>query len=121
MGDSRVTAASWYGTHMDPTRIDVKVDGAKREFSIGGLEIVFHHTPGHSPGSSVLTLRSDDKLVLFGQDVHGPLNEVLRSSRGDYIRSLEFLISLEADILCEGHFGIISGREKVRKFIESFL
>jgi len=31
------------------------------------------------------------------------------------------MLSLDADILCEGHFGVYVGREKVRDFIESFL
>ncbi len=120
-GDSIVTAARWYGTHMEPVKIDIKVEGARQDFTLGGLEIAFLHAPGHSPGSSVLTVRSDGRLVLFGQDVHGPLNDVLRSSRSDYIRSLEFLISLDADILCEGHFGVFQGKDTVRRFIESFL
>ncbi len=62
-----------------------------------------YHIPGHSPGSAALTVESEGKLVLFGQDVHGPLNDVLKSNRDDYIHSLEFLLSLDADILCEGH------------------
>ncbi len=121
MGDSRVTAASWYGTHMEPLKIDVKVEESVCEFTIGGLALTFHHTPGHSPGSAVLTMMSNDKLVLFGQDVHGPLNGTLRSNRGDYVKSLEYLLSLDADILCEGHFGVFVGKEKVRDFIESYL
>lgn len=59
--------------------------------------------------------------VLFAQDVHGPLHPMLLSSREDYLHSLEHLISLEADILCEGHFGIYKGKERVKEFIESFL
>ncbi len=121
MGDSRVTAASWYGTHMEPTKIDIRVEEQKKEFEIGGIAVTFHHAPGHSPGSAVLTLVSDGRLVLFGQDVHGPLNDALRSSRDDYVKSLEFMLSLEADVLCEGHFGVFIGKEKVKKFIESFL
>jgi glyoxylase-like metal-dependent hydrolase (beta-lactamase superfamily II) len=121
MGDSRVTAASWYGEKMEPTRVDLRVEGGEERFSVGGMELAFYHAPGHSPGSAVLTLVSDGLLVLFGQDVHGPLNDVLLSSRGDYVRSLEFLLSLEADVLCEGHFGVFAGKEKVREFIESFL
>lgn len=120
-GDSEVTAASWYGAFMDPVKVDIKVKESERFFTVGGLEVAFYHAPGHSPGSAVLTMVSDGRLVLFGQDVHGPLNDSLRSVRKDYVRSLEFLLSLDADILCEGHFGVYIGREKVRDFIESFL
>lgn len=35
--------------------------------------------------------------------------------------SLEKLISLDADILCEGHFGIYIGKNKIQGFITSFL
>jgi glyoxylase-like metal-dependent hydrolase (beta-lactamase superfamily II) len=120
-GDSEVTAASWYGSFMDPVKVDVKVKGREKFFTVGGMEVAFYHAPGHSPGSSVLTMVSDGRLVLFGQDVHGPLNDSLRSVRKDYVRSLEFMLSLDADILCEGHFGVYVGKEKVREFIESFL
>jgi glyoxylase-like metal-dependent hydrolase (beta-lactamase superfamily II) len=121
MGDSEVTAASWYGTHMEPTKVDTRVADSKAVFKIGSMDILFYHAPGHSPGSSVLTVESDGKLVLFGQDVHGPLNDALRSVREDYVKSLEFMLSLEADILCEGHFGVYIGKDRVRDFIESFL
>jgi glyoxylase-like metal-dependent hydrolase (beta-lactamase superfamily II) len=120
-GDPKVTAAAWYGSSMEPLSIDISVKESEREFTIGNLGITMYHIPGHSPGSIALTLYSEGKLVLFGQDVHGPLNEVLLSEREDYIRSLEFLISLEADILCEGHFGVYEGRGRVKRFIESFL
>jgi len=38
-----------------------------------------------------------------------------------YKKSLEPLISLEADILCEGHYGVIEGAQEVTDFIKSFL
>lgn len=120
-GDSEVTAASWYGSYMEPLGIDEKVGAGEKTFPVGGLTLTLYHAPGHSPGSCVLTVPSDGKLVLFGQDVHGPLNDALRSERGAYEKSLEFLLSLEADILCEGHFGVYIGRERVMRFIESFL
>ncbi|MBN1531530.1 MAG: MBL fold metallo-hydrolase [Spirochaetes bacterium] len=120
-GDSEVTAARWYGTYMEPTKIDIKVADPRQTFTVGDLTVDFIHAPGHSPGSSVLTMLSEGKTVLFGQDVHGPLDDTLRSVRGDYVKSLEFLLSLDADILCEGHFGVYVGKEKVRRFIESFL
>lgn len=120
-GDSEVTAASWYGAWMDPVKVDIKMSGKEQAFTLGGLAVTMYHAPGHSPGSAVLTVESDGRLVLFGQDVHGPLNDSLRSVREDYEKSLEFMLSLDADILCEGHFGVYVGKEKVRDFIESFL
>jgi hypothetical protein len=59
--------------------------------------------------------------VLFGQDIHGPLHPSLLSNRSQYRDSLKFLLGLEADILCEGHFGVYKGRENVQIFIRQFL
>ena len=121
-GDMQVTGAAWYGGHLDPTPIDVVVSEQKKEFKLDKLNVTMYHIPGHSPGSAVFTVNSDGKLVLFGQDVHGPIDEmILRSNRTEYKKSLEFLMSLNADILCEGHFGVYHGKEKVRSFIKSFL
>jgi glyoxylase-like metal-dependent hydrolase (beta-lactamase superfamily II) len=119
--DADVTGASWYGYRMEITPVDIKADQERQEFPLDDLVITMHYAPGHSPGSSVFTLFSDGKLVLFGQDVHGPINDILRSNRREYERSLEYLMSLNADILCEGHFGVFTGKEKIREFIESYL
>jgi glyoxylase-like metal-dependent hydrolase (beta-lactamase superfamily II) len=120
-GDSQVTAAVWYRAAMEPLSIDATVEEEQASVDLGSLSLTLYHVPGHSPGSMVLTVYSDNKLVLFGQDVHGPLHELLRSDRGQYRRSLEFLLTLHADILCEGHFGVIYGKEEVADFIESYL
>jgi hypothetical protein len=37
------------------------------------------------------------------------------------IISLQSLVDLEADILCEGHFGIYQPAEEVKNYIESYL
>ena len=59
--------------------------------------------------------------VLPEEDLHGPLDPRILSSREDYLRSLELLLSLEADVLCEGHFGIFRGKDEVANFIRSFM
>jgi len=88
---------------------------------LGGRNIEAIHVPGHSPGSVVYLTESEGKKVLFAQDVHGPLDSSFLSNKKDYLKSLKLLLSLEADILCEGHFGIYKGKKEVAKFIESFL
>jgi glyoxylase-like metal-dependent hydrolase (beta-lactamase superfamily II) len=120
-GDNVVTAADWYGARIDPFPIDVKLSGAENDLSLGGKTISAIHTPGHSPGSVVYLTESDGYKILFGQDVHGPLAPVLKSNRKDYMESLKKMISLNADILCEGHYGIYRGKENIHKFIRSFL
>ena len=66
-------------------------------------------------------LETEGRRVLFGQDIHGPLHPQLLSNRYDYIASLTMLLRLEADILCEGHYGVIRDKKEVRKFIQSFM
>jgi glyoxylase-like metal-dependent hydrolase (beta-lactamase superfamily II) len=120
-GDSRVTAADWYGARMNPLKIDYKIRNKKETFQVGQGQVIAYHCPGHSPGSLVYVVEMDSTTILFGQDVHGPLDASFLSNREDYIRSLNFMLDLNADILCEGHFGIYRGKDKVEKFIGSFL
>lgn len=119
-GDDDVTAATWYGTTFDPLRIDVKLEGDQALIPINTDSVTAIHIPGHSPGSVAYTITREDQLVLFGQDVHGPIHPALKSNEAQYQTSLDKLMALEADLLCEGHFGVIYGKTAVRKFIQSY-
>jgi len=120
-GNDRVTSAKWYGTTMTPCPVDLKISGDSQDVIMGDCAIQAIHTPGHSPGSMVYLMESLGQQVLFGQDVHGPLDPGLLSDRADYQKSLQLLLSLNADILCEGHFGVYRGKKEVAGFIRSFL
>lgn len=120
-GDSRVTAADWYGARLDPFEIDIQFRGDTETIQLGDGRITMTHWPGHSPGSVVYTTRLADELVLFGQDVHGPIHPALLSDADAYQASLKKLLTLEADILCEGHYGVIRGQKAVADFIRSFM
>ena len=119
-GNNTVTAANWYGAKIKPFRVDRKLKGASEEILLGGRKIAAVHAPGHSPGSVVYLAESDGKKVLFGQDVHGPLDPGFLSNRKDYIKSLNMLLAIEADILCEGHFGVYRGKDEVAGFIRQY-
>jgi glyoxylase-like metal-dependent hydrolase (beta-lactamase superfamily II) len=120
-GDNRVTAATWYGATLAPFPVDRKLVGPREEILLGGRVIEALHTPGHSPGSVVYATESDGLKILFAQDVHGPLHPDLKSDASLYRRSLELLLALEADVLCEGHLGIYRGKAAVAAFIRRFL
>lgn len=120
-GDSVVTAATWYGAEMLPLKIDYRIKEKYETFEIGNGQLVAHHCPGHSPGSVVYLTNFGPSKVLFGQDVHGPLDPSFLSDRRDYHNSLKFLLNLDADILCEGHFGIYRGKDTVKQFIKTYL
>jgi len=118
-GDNRVTAAAWYGARLEPFAIDIKLQGQESTLTIGNGAVKAIHCPGHSPGSVVYTTEIDGQLILFGQDVHGPIHSDLLSDERQYLDSLTRLLNLEADILLEGHFGIIETKQEVRDFIQS--
>jgi len=120
-GDDQVTAAAWYDARLDPLKIDYVIKHKAKKFQIGDGQVMAYHCPGHSPGSVVYLVQFGPVKVLFGQDVHGPLDPILLSDREDYRNSLNFMLDLKADILCEGHFGIYRGKDKVKEFIGSFL
>ena len=120
-GDSIRTAANWYGTIFPPTKIDEKLKDAHVILKFGEEELHCLHTPGHTPGSISLYLDRADKRILFGQDIHGPFNKAFNSDIDAWKKSMHLLLDLEADILCEGHFGIYQPQNKVRDYIERYL
>ncbi|MCX7943974.1 MAG: MBL fold metallo-hydrolase [Deltaproteobacteria bacterium] len=118
--DRRLTAANWYNLQLNPIDVDIILDG--EEGYVNDIsELKWLHIPGHTPGSIALLYERDDMKVLFGQDVHGPLHSEFKSDTTAYKKSLQKLIGLDADILCEGHYGIIRGKERVRGFMEQFI
>jgi glyoxylase-like metal-dependent hydrolase (beta-lactamase superfamily II) len=117
-GDNRVTGAARYAASLEPFAVDIRLQGEESTLSIGSGNVTAIHCPGHSPGSVVYTTDIDGELILFGQDIHGPLHSELLSDEEQYLASLTKLLDLQADLLLEGHFGIIEGKEEVRAFIE---
>jgi glyoxylase-like metal-dependent hydrolase (beta-lactamase superfamily II) len=115
--DSR-TAASWYGVKYRPVILDHKLSGDWEDIRFGDYEFQCFHTPGHTPGSISILVRAEGKKVLFGQDLHGPFSRDFLSDLHDYQNSMERLLDLEADILCEGHFGVFQPADEVTKYIE---
>lgn len=120
-GDSVKTAASWYGTTFPPTAVDQTIKGAKETLTFGTEELHCLHTPGHTPGSIAVYLDRAGLRVLFGHDIHGPFNRDFGSDIEVWKKSMHTLIALEADILCEGHFGIYQPGIRVREYIERYL
>ncbi len=120
-GDSIRTAANWYGTTFPPTKIDRKLIGARETLKFGNEELHCLHTPGHTPGSIAVYLERSGQRVLFGQDIHGPFHKAFGSDIEAWKKSMQALLALDADILCEGHFGIFQPRNKARAYIERYL
>ena len=120
-GDSLKTAANWYGTNIPPTNVDRKLFGSHEILKFVSEELHCLHTPGHTPGSIGVYLDRGGKRVLFGQDIHGPFNAQFGSDIEAWKKSMQLLLALNADILCEGHFGIYQPKDNVRDYIERYL
>ena len=120
-GLPHLTAASWYGVKYEKVKVDQVLQREEEKIKVGQLELVCLHTPGHTIGGISPYVDTGGKRVLFGQDIHGPFNERWGSDLNQWELSMQKLIKLEADILCEGHFGIYSPAAAVRKYIESYL
>ncbi len=120
-GDKTLTGASWYGINFAPLPVDIKLTKDEEVIRFGTQQVVCLHTPGHTPGSISLYLDREGKRILFGQDIHGPFLKEFGANIKDWRKSMEKLLALNADILCEGHFGIYKPSNKVRQYIEHYL
>ncbi|HOV51388.1 MAG TPA: MBL fold metallo-hydrolase, partial [Methanothrix sp.] len=115
-----LTAASMYGVNYKPVKVDTLLSGEDEQLMLGDLMFNLLHTPGHTPGSISVYIDTDDGRVLFGQDIHGPFSPLWGSDLAMWRQSMQKLLALHADVLCEGHAGIYKG-EKIKKYIESYL
>lgn len=120
-GDKRRTAAQWYGVDLKPLEVGEILRGEEGEFPAEASPLRWLHTPGHTPGSISLYLNNGLYTVLFGQDIHGPFYASFGSDLDAWAASMRRLLELQADILCEGHFGIIRPASEVRRYIEDYL
>lgn len=121
-GDPGLTAASWYGLSLPSLKVDQVLKAKIEELSLGHKEkLICLHTPGHTPGSISLYIDRQKQRVLFGQDIHGPFSKAFGSNLSDWQNSMEELLALKADILCEWHFGIFRTPQKVKSYIEQYI
>lgn len=120
-GIPRLTAASWYGVDYKGVYVNIVLQDPLEPLQVGDCQLNFVHTPGHTPGSIAVYVDVDGQRVLFGQDIHGPFNSEWGSDINQWKTSMENLIRLEADILCEGHFGIYTPAAEVKRYISSCL
>jgi len=120
-GDPVQTVANWYETTFPPTPVDVRMTGEEETLLFNGETLHILHTPGHTPGSLSLYLDRDGRRILFGQDVHGPFFPRLGADLSAWRQSMDKLLDLKADLLCEGHFGIFQPWEAVDGYIRKHL
>ena len=117
----RGTFAELYDISYKPCKIDVRVNKPEQELSCGPYRLKLVHIPGHTPGSIAIYVDMQGKRVLFGQDIHGPYYPEWGADLAQAELSLQRLLKLNADILCEGHLGIFQPAKEVKKYIERYL
>jgi glyoxylase-like metal-dependent hydrolase (beta-lactamase superfamily II) len=120
-GTEALTAAAGYHAKYTPVKVDNIVSKDVEELTLGGTKVTIYHTPGHTPGSISALVDDSGKKVLFGQDIHGPFIPEFKSDIQAWAKSMKMLVGLNADILCEGHFGVYDGVAKVKGFIADHL
>lgn len=120
-GDPRRTAAGLYRMECPPCPVDVTMEEEELDLQVGDVTLRLIHTPGHTPGSICAWFEDGEQTVLFAQDLHGPFHPDWGSDRGQWRVSLRRLLALNADILCEGHFGIYRSSASVKGYIQSHL
>ena len=117
----QMVGAEFYGVQYEPCVVHRRMSGAEEELQVGALKLNAVHIPGHTPGSIALWIDIAGKRVLFGQDVHGPYVAQWGAVMEEVGTSLRKLHGLDADILCEGHFGIFRPNDAVKDYIGQFL
>jgi glyoxylase-like metal-dependent hydrolase (beta-lactamase superfamily II) len=115
------TGAEAYRVAYSPCKVDQIIKGSEARIKFNRYELVFIHVPGHTAGSIAVYTDTGGKRILFGQDIHGPYNPEWGADRAKARKSLQQLIDVHADILCEGHLGIYTPAGKVEQFIRSYL
>lgn len=119
--NNSLTAAEWYDITYQPVKIDHLLSNESEVIQFGEVNFVCIHTPGHTPGSISVYCDLDRARVLFGQDIHGPFDPTFGSDIEQWKTSMQKLLDLNADILCEGHYGVYQPKDEVRRFIEGYL
>jgi len=115
------TGATAYSVHYIPCHVDIRIKGPEQSFRFPKWELRAIHIQGHTPGSIAVYVDMAGRRVLFGQDVHGPYLPQWGGDPTQAKLSLQRLIDLKADILCEGHFGIYQPAAAVEEYIREYL
>jgi glyoxylase-like metal-dependent hydrolase (beta-lactamase superfamily II) len=120
-GDAVKTGASRYGLALSPLRVDRRIAGTEETLRLSDGALTCLHTPGHTPGSLSVYIDQGGERVLFGQDIHGPFLPEFGADLGAWRTSMEKLLALRPDVLCEGHFGVVRPAVRAREYIEGYL
>jgi len=98
-----------------------KIKNDNKILKFGNYEFKCIHIPGHTPGSVAYLLETEKKRILFAGDLPGIAINIRDGNLDAYLTSMQKLLKLNIDILCEGHEDLIRPAEKVLKFIKGYM
>ncbi len=120
-GDNRLTAAFCFEHVFLPLAIDTRLTGSGGEIPLRDEKLSFLHIPGHTPGSISVYADSGGRRILFGQDISAPLLPEFNCDMAAWRLSMEKLLALKADVLCDGHSGVYQPARAVAAYIRHFI
>jgi glyoxylase-like metal-dependent hydrolase (beta-lactamase superfamily II) len=116
--DPRLTAAFCFEIDFQPLHIDKKLYGEEGNIPCGTQQMVWLHTPGHSPGSISLYLDIGGERCLFVQDIASPLLKEFDCDAVAWVKSVDRLLGVNADMLCDGHSGAYHPKKVVKEYLQ---
>lgn len=105
----------------EPVKLARKFKDDNEIIKIGQFEFTCFHIPGHTPGSVAYFLETGNKRLLFAGDLPGIAININDGNLDNYLKSMQKLIAIDIDILCEGHENLIEPAERVSRFIKSYM
>ena len=104
------------GPSLEPFTVDIRLHGQESTLTVGDGAVRAIHCPGHSPGSVVIRPSLTINSSFSGRT--STARSILNGfpMRTQYLDSLARLLNLQADLLLEGHFGIIETKKEVRVY-----
>ncbi|MFX0026057.1 MAG: MBL fold metallo-hydrolase [Candidatus Hermodarchaeota archaeon] len=119
--EHEIMEENYPGYDYTPIKISNKIKGDNEILSFGNYELKCIHTPGHSPGAVAYFLEKSKKKILFGGDIGGWSLKINDGNIDDYLNSMQKLLDLNTDILCDGHEGAIKPAKKVSEYIQDLI
>ncbi len=102
-------------------KISKKIKNDNEILKFGSLQFRCIHIPGHTPGSVAYLLELGGKRILFAGDLPGTAINYQGGNLEAYLKSMQKLLKINIDIVCEGHEDPIQPAEKVLKFIKGYM
>ena len=116
-GDGELTCANiLYKTNFPKIKLDIVIDAEITEIKFKNYNLLILHTPGHTPGSSVIFATFDNFTILFaGDSIWGGYHPKISSDIEKWKTSLDKILTYDFDVMVWGHSGsIVFGDAKER-------